>query len=294
MKKILLFGGSGMLGQELLRCFSAAPYEIVSPPRDRADVSVEENVLHTIRDVKPHILINAAVLVNVDACEANPDRAYAVNTLGPLFIADALRTLALKDTIFIQFSSSDIFGSDFSASPSEDEEAFPINVYGRSKYYGERCVNGILGGKGFASYIVRSSWIFSEFKKTFIDVVAGHVLQPSGVFAAAEDQRGIPTWGKDIAENTRTLVEKKYPYGVYHFVPDASSADATRFEIAEEIARILGRNDVENLFSKDSRTRILKAPRPASSAITTTRFPKLPHWKESLRAFLIGKYKNQT
>ena len=289
-KKILLFGGSGMLGQELAHCFSSDAYEIISPSRDKTDISSQENVFRLVQSTMPDIILNAAVLVNVDACEENPEKAYSVNTLGPLFIADALRTLNLKNTIFVQFSSSDIFGSDFSANPREDNEAFPINVYGRSKYYGERCVNGILGEKGFASYIIRSSWIFSEFKKTFVDVIAEHVLRPTGVFTTAEDQRGIPTWGKDIAENAKTLIEKKYQYGVYHFVPDACSVDATRFEIAREIAEILGRNDVERLFSKAPRTRILKAPRPASSAIITTRFPKLPNWKESLRTFMEERY----
>lgn len=288
-KKILLFGGNGMLGQELHRSFSRGPYEVVSPSHDEVDISNQESVFRVIHGTKPHILLNAAVLVNVDVCEANPDRAYAVNALGPLFIVDALRTLHAKDTIFVQWSSSDIFGSDFGASPSEDEEAFPINVYGRSKYYGERCVNGILGGSRFAPYIVRSSWIFSEFKKTFVDAVAEHVLRPQGVFAASDDQRGIPTWGRDIAENTRRLIEEKYPLGTYHFVPDASPADATRFEIAKEVAQILG-GDAERLISKVSMARVLKTPRPASSAIVTTRFPKLPHWKKSLRAFIREKY----
>ena len=70
------------------------------------------------------VVVNAAVLVNVDECEANPELAYAVNALGPLFIADALRTLDLKNTAFVQFSSSDIFGSEFGANPKEDDEAF--------------------------------------------------------------------------------------------------------------------------------------------------------------------------
>ncbi len=289
-KKILLFGGSGMLGQELLRCFSNGPYEVIAPARAEMDISNQETVFRAIRDMEPDIILNAAVLVSVDICEENPDKAYAINALGPLFIADALRTLGLKEKIFVQFSSSDIFGNDFGASPGEVEEAFPINVYGRSKYYGERCVDGMLGGKEFAVYIVRSSWIYSEFKKTFVDVVAEHVMKPNGVFAVADDQRGIPTWGKEIAKGAMTLIEESHPYGAYHFVPDASAADATRFEIAEEIAKVLGRNDVERLFSKAPRASILKAPRPASSAIITTRFPKLPHWKESLRAFLKEKY----
>ncbi len=289
MKKVLLFGGSGMLGKELARSFSS-DYEVIAPAHIETDVSDQKAIFKIICDMKPDIILNAAVLVNVDACEEDPERAYRVNTLCPLFIADTLRTLKLQNTIFVQFSSSDIFGSEFDANPREDEESFPINVYARSKYYGERCTHGILGGKGFATYVIRSSWIYSEFKKTFVDVVAEHVMKPNGVFAVADDQRGIPTWGKDIAEHAKKLIEEKYPFGVYHFAPDASDTDATRFEIAQEIAKIFGRDDTEKLFSKASRASILKAPRPASSALATTRFPKLPPWKESLRAYMKEKY----
>ncbi len=283
MKKVLLFGGSGMLGKELLRSFSDSPYKVVTPSHKEADISDQKSVLIFIQKTKPDIILNAAVLVNVDVCEENPQKAYLINSLGPLFIIDALIALGLKDAIFVQFSSSDIFGSKFNENPSEKEEKmFPVNVYSRSKYYGEKFLHGADN-----TYIVRSSWIYSEFKKTFVDAVAEHVRKPNGVFAAASDQRGIPVWGKEIAENTRLLVEKKYPYGIYHFVPDASKADATRFEIAQEIAKILGQRD--NLFKKSSRAKIFKAPRPASSAIMTAKFPELPHWKESLRIFILKK-----
>lgn len=285
MKKVLLFGGSGMLGQELLRSFFGNPYKIIAPSHKEADVSDQKSVFSIIRKTKPDIVLNAAVLVSVDACEESPGRAYAINSLGPLFISDALRILGLKKAIFIQFSSSDIFGSNFNDSPSEkEEEIFPVNVYSRSKYYGEKFLYGADN-----IYIVRSSWIYSEFKKTFVDAVAEHVRRPNGIFAVASDQRGIPTWGKDIAENARALIEKKYPYGIYHFAPDASSADATRFEIAQEIAKILGQKDAKGLFKKALRAKVFKTPRPASSAIITTKFPKLPHWKKSLHNFIILK-----
>jgi len=291
-KKILLFGGSGMLGREFLRCFGNSPhYEIISPPHAKVDISNRESVLEIIRETDPHIVINAAVLVDVDMCEIKPDRAYMVGTLGPLFIADALLTLQKKNTIFIQFSSSDVFGSEFAASPSEGETAFsPVNAYSRSKYYAEKCIKSILRDVGFSLYIIRCSWIYSEFKKTFVDAVSQHVLRPVGIFAVAENQRGIPTWGKEIAENTWRLIEERYPFGDYHFVAEAHDGEATRYDIALEIARILGRKDEKSLFSKVPRTQIFKALRPASSAITNTKFPKFRNWKDSLGLFLNGKY----
>lgn len=289
-KKILLFGGSGMLGRELSRSFLGKSYEIIAPPRDKADISNQKAVYDVIREIKPDIILNAAVLVNVDACEENPGTAYAVNTLGPLFIADTLRLLDLKTT-FIQFGSSDIFGSNFDASPSEEEKGFsPVNVYGRSKYYGEKCLDGILDGKEFGIYIVRASWIFSEFKKTFVDVIAEQVKHPKGILEIADDQKGIPTWGKEIATNTRKLVEEQYPYGTYHFVPEMNGESVTRFAIAEKIARFFGQENTSRLFSPASRKNIFKTQRPASSAIVNTKFPKFPHWEYSLREYLREQY----
>ena len=289
-QKVLIFGAGGMLGRELVRAFAGDAYEVTAPSHDEADITDHRSVSRIIHDTQPEIVLNAAVLVNVDQCEAEPARAYAINADGPVFIAKTLRTQGHNNMLFVHFSSSDVFGGTIDSAPTEDEEKFsPMNVYGRSKQQAEVGVRKLLENGPIPFYIIRSSWIFSEFKKTFVDGIAEHVLKPKGVLPVANDQRGIPTWGKDIARVTRQLIEERSPAGVYHVVEGTDGTAPTRFEVAEEIAKILDR-DSKHLFAKASRKEVFKAPRPASSALTNTKLPKLPHWKDVLRTFLTEKY----
>ena len=291
--KVLLFGSSGMLGRELERSFSQSSYKVIPLTSLDVDITNKEAVFNIIKINKPDIILNAAVKVNVDECEKDPETARMINALGPKYIAEAFQTLELGySPIFVHYSSSDIFGSDFEETPDEDDgrQKTPANIYGRTKLEGESYIRNICENNGRRWYIVRSSWIYSEFKKTFIDTIVKHIKNKNDVMQLVENQRGVPTWGKEIAENTLRLIEEDYSSGTYHFVAEVREMEATRFEIAETIAEYFEVKQMSDLFFADKQENIFKTPRPYSSAIKNTKFPKLPYWKDSLYSYLKLKY----
>jgi dTDP-4-dehydrorhamnose reductase len=98
--------------------------------------------------------------------------------------------------------------------------------------------------------------------------------------AVVDDQRGSPTYVGHLADATRELLEK--PYGVYHVAADG---DCTWAEFAEAIFEDAGLDCRVRRITTAELGR--PAPRPGYSVLRSERgAPKLPHWRDGLRACL--------
>ena len=60
MKKILLFGGTGLVGKNFLQCKFADRYEINSPTKQEVNLLDESRTVEFIQDSHPDLIINAA------------------------------------------------------------------------------------------------------------------------------------------------------------------------------------------------------------------------------------------
>src|SRR3989344_2190631 len=107
--KILLTGGSGLLGADIVKEAKEAKLDIAAPSHKELDITDPESVAKALKKYKPDAIINAAAEVNVDDCEENPEACFAINRDGVKNILDALRAVR-KPTIFAQVSSSEVFG----------------------------------------------------------------------------------------------------------------------------------------------------------------------------------------
>jgi dTDP-4-dehydrorhamnose reductase len=99
--------------------------------------------------------------------------------------------------------------------------------------------------------------------------------------SVVDDQRGSPTFTGHLATAVRDLVE--LPYGVYHLAADG---DCTWANFAEAIFEEAGIDcDVRRISSSEWNA---PAPRPAYSVLRSERpeTPRLPHWRDGLRACL--------
>src|SRR3989344_8918166 len=103
--KILLFGGSGMVGRELANACSA--HTVVSPPRSRADITDASSVGRVVAEEKPDFIINAAAIIDVGALERDPALGKRVNTDGA---ANVARAAAGAGIAHLFVSSSYVFG----------------------------------------------------------------------------------------------------------------------------------------------------------------------------------------
>src|SRR6266852_3864115 len=130
-------------------------------PLTHADLDIADRaaVRRKMADLRPDLIINCAV-VGVDACEDDPKLAHAVNVEGP-------RNLAEVAPAIVHFSTNYVFDGKEKKFYAPDDEAKPINEYGRTKLTGERAVASACR----KAFIVRSSWIFGPGKGSFISTV---------------------------------------------------------------------------------------------------------------------------
>lgn len=272
-KTILLFGGSGMVGRELVRALSH--HMVVTPPHTLVDITDAIAVEQSIAEVKPDFVINAAAIVNMDTIEKNEKFSSRTNVQGALVVACAVAHHSIPQLIL---SSSYVFGES-PHSYSEDSDRNPANKYGKTKVDAEDAV--IICGSSAPYYIVRTSWIYSRYRETFVDEVARTLLR--GETFEASDQRGNPTCGRDFAAAVvRHIIDPLPQSGTYHIVNDG---DASRYEIACEIAHTL--HVPESLVvAKEFSSR---AMRP-SVVLVNTKLAALHQWKDALHEYLVARY----
>ena len=263
--KVLLFGGSGMIGRELVSALSA--HAVAAPPHARTDIADAVAVREAVAEEKPDIIINVAAIIDVNMLERDPELGGRINIDGAAHIA---RAAAGAGIAHLLVSSSYVFG-DSPGPYAEDAPAHPANVYGKTKAEAERVVLSCGGS------IARSSWIYSPYRETFVDEVARALLQGKPFEASA--QRGNPTSGSDFASAiVKNFIDSAPKSGVYHIVNEGS---ASRYELAREIARILG--VPENLVV--AKNFPSSAARP-SVLLKNKKLPPLPRWEDSLRKYL--------
>jgi len=154
----------------------------------------------------------------------------------------------------------------------ESDEPRPLSVYGRTKLEGEREVR--------EGWIVRSSWLFGWTGTNFVRTMLRLGSERDEVSVVA-DQVGSPTYVAHLAEATGELLER--PGGIWHV---AAEGECTWAEFARTIFEEAGLDCRVHEITTEELGR--PAPRPAYSVLRSERegAPRLPHWREGLRACL--------
>lgn len=211
--KVLLCGGSGMLGQELLHSIPEG-VDVWAPSSSELDIRDLHVVLQKAATYQPDLIINAAAYTNVDAAETNQDLAFAINRDGP----ENLGLYAAQANIPVFHISTDyVFDGTKSTPYTEEDEPNPINVYGKSKLAGELALQRVCA----KSLILRTSWLFSVYGKNFVKTIY-KAIQEGKELRVVDDQYGCPTSAKSVAEVLWLLLSKwkqskVLQWGVFHF-----------------------------------------------------------------------------
>src|SRR6266496_2507343 len=189
--KIIILGAGGRLGAALLREYRDK-FDVAGFNHTQLDLSdlgaVREKLLKASFDV----LINAAGFTKVDLCEAQPDRAFVINSEAPRVVAEICDE---KNATLIHFSTDYVFDGDKREPYTEEDEANPISVYGESKLAGEENVLAVKG----RHLVVRVSWVFGPDRPSFIDGLIKRAQENEHVDAIA-DKFSSPTYTHDVAE----------------------------------------------------------------------------------------------
>lgn len=283
MSKILITGSKGMLGQELVKEFRNRGHEVFGYDQDDFDITNQATVLERIKNIAPDLVINAAAYNGVDKIEENMGDcilAEEVNGHAVGYLAKACLSVGAP---LVHYSSDYVFAGDRRAGYAEDDGLSPINKYGETKAEGET----LLRQSGVKYYLIRLSRLFGPAgggKKSFVDMMLDLAQQGRKEFKVVDEERGCPTYGKDLARFTRMLWEEKKPFGIYH---GANTGACTWYEFALEIFKIKGLDAKVAPVSSAEFPR--PAKRPAYSELLNTKLPKQRHWMLALEEYLKNK-----
>lgn len=285
----VVFGADGLLGKEFISLFGElSGFEMRAYDKKTADITDSGAVFGIISKEQPKVVINCAVAVNVDYCEENPLSAWNVNALGAGIIADSIKQSDLPNTVFVQISTSDVFSGRKKKYTANDVPD-PINVYGWSKYGGEKIIEQIGASLPGRFFIVRNGWLYGTGRDTFVDMVVQTLRQKKSI-EAISDQYNFPIWTKEVVKAVWKLIGGKtnHPSGIYQIGAPEGEMGVTKYDIAMETARILKLDS--SLIKKCSYTDTLRVPRPKSPVLShSPAFQKIS-WKKSLSEYLLSRY----
>lgn len=282
--RALIAGGTGQLGRELA---AKVPPGWCALPLGSADLDVTQPgvVADVLARVRPAVVINAAAYTAVDAAEAEPDRAHAVNTQGAANVAEACRRVGAR---MIQVSTDYVFDGAGSRPYRPDDQPRPLGTYGRTKLAGEREVIRLLGDE---AVILRTSWLYSRWGRNFVLTML-RLFEEREEVGVVQDQLGAPTWTRSLAEAIWVAVSRPEVRGIHHWTDEGATswydfAMAIQAE-AVELGLLRRRVPIRPLDTEQYPT---AAQRPPYSVLDTTsaeaalRLPRRP-WRVSLQHML--------
>lgn len=282
--KILLFGGTGQLGYDLIRRANDLHFEVIAPVTSEVDITDRKAVARIVQTVSPTVVINSAAYTAVDNAEDEPHRAHAVNAQGAEWIAAACKQGNIR---LIHVSTDYVFDGEGHTPLDEDAPVNPLNVYGASKLAGERAVMRVLGDRAL---VVRTASLYGARGANFVATMLKLFTQKERVQVVA-DQWMSPTSTGFFADVLLDLCRIPCS-GLLHAACDGA---ASWFEFAEAIQRLssarLPSGDSCVIEKTTAAAFARRARRPRYSVLDCSRLAALLgrrpiHWEVALREHL--------
>ena len=278
MPSYLVTGGSGQLGQ----CFHAVTNQfseinLFFASRNEVDITRSETIANFYSKNPFDGIINCTAYTNVDQAEKEEENALKINTEGLQNLIDFAEN---KNLSIIHFSTDYVFDGQATEPYPEQAATNPIGIYGNSKLQGEVR----LSKSSCKNVTIRTSWLFSPFRKNFVKTVA-QIAKGKSALKVVDDQWGRPTYGIDLARTILRLIStnKIYTFPILHY---ANQGVCSWKEFAEAIVNELEcKTIVQGITTLAYPT---SAIRPKYSILDTGRIENklgvaIPTWQESLK-----------
>jgi dTDP-4-dehydrorhamnose reductase len=219
-KRLFLTGGSGLLALNwALLCHDKYDVilglhnRIINPPfacTVHLPQATTQDLINTLSEISPHLVVNAAAVTNVEYCELHPEISYEVNVVFAEQIAYACDHLKIP---LVHISTDHLF-SGLSTFATEQTQPAPLNVYGKTKVEAEsRVLNAFPN-----ALIIRTNFYGwgTSYRHSSTDKVIKE-LQAGNVYTAFNDVYFTPILISDLISAIHDLLELGAK-GIFHVV----------------------------------------------------------------------------
>lgn len=298
--KVLVTGVCGQLGHDVINELAKRGQEgigsdiqpeyagvadgsaVTKAPYIRMDITDEDAVLKTIKEVHPDVIVHCAAWTAVDAAEdeENRDKVFRINSKGTEYIAKAAKEIDAK---MVYISTDYVFDGQGDRPWEPDDKCYaPLNVYGKTKLEGELAVSSTLE----KYFIVRIAWVFGLNGKNFIKTMI-NVGKTHDTVRVVNDQIGTPTYTLDLARLLVDMIETD-KYGYYHATNEGGYI--SWYEFCKEFYRQYGLS-TNVIPVTTAEYGLSKAARPFNSRLDKSKLKKmgfvpLPTWQDAVARYL--------
>jgi dTDP-4-dehydrorhamnose reductase len=288
--RTLVFGGTGMLGRAITAEARRRGFACLALSHAQADVTDRERLLYWAREFRPELVVNAAAFTQVDACESERERAFAVNGAAVDNVAVAAAAAVPGGAVLLQVSTDYVFDglrSHRSEPYKEDAPTAPLSVYGASKLRGEE--HALAYGRAL---VVRTSWLFGPGGPNFVATIV-RLLAAGKPLRVVDDQQGAPTYTPYLAGALLDLAPLAHA-GLSGMIHYRNREPVTWYGFAREIARLgSGTPGTPEVVPVTTAEFPRPAPRPAYSVLDVSRFEaatgkRVEPWERGLAEYLTS------
>jgi len=231
LKKVLITGAMGQLGQELKIVALLFPQIIFQfTDRNQLDITDETMVAEAIAQSDAEFIINTAAYTAVDKAESDRDAAFAINEKGAALLAKAC---AQHGKILIHISTDFVFDGSKNTPYKISDTCVPLGVYGESKRKGEEQIQALLA----EHTIIRTSWLYSNSVNNFYKTMT-RLGKERPALNVVYDQVGTPTYARDLAQAIcQIILAEQRHYGPYHY---SNEGVCSWYDFAHSIMQLQG------------------------------------------------------
>lgn len=224
MKKILVTGSNGLLGQKLVyKLKEREDVDLIATARGEnrlidkngykflsLDISDQKNVHEVIDQVDPDHIIHTAAMTQVDACELDHEACDKANVEAVQYIVDA----AERNNCHLVHISTDFIFNGEEGPYDEEGTPDPLSYYGNAKWKGEQIVQK----SNLRWAILRTVLVYGivdNMSRSNIVLWAKGELEKGKTINVVDDQFRSPTLAEDLADGCILAVDKNAT-GVYN------------------------------------------------------------------------------
>ncbi len=211
--KILLIGGSGLIGQEVQQLLQEKTINYIAPDRNELNLEHPETIDSSIKKYQPEMVLNCAGYNDPIKAENEPSKCFQINRDAMAILADCCNR---QNASLVYISTYRVFDGTKKEAYTEKDIPNPSGVLATScwqaeQQISERCPRHI---------ILRLSWIISYKHTNLLKYLLDQISQEQEV-AVVSDRQGCPTPSEDAARVIVAIIQQlgcgAEPWGTYHY-----------------------------------------------------------------------------